>query len=312
MQLPETIQDLPPKWAHFCLDIENFLFQELQINLQGKKLLIALSGGVDSSALLIFAHTFRKRWNSDIIAAHLNHKLRTDSDREEAANQRLCETLNIFCYVGRSQVRSYCQKMHLGLEEGARKIRYSFLSALAKKYACDYLLTAHHLNDLAEDFLLRQIRGAAWPSLAGMKAYEAESKILRPFLIFPKKDLQGLVQSLNISWQEDKSNRDLTFMRNRVREQILPLFCRENTNFLTQVKQLWRQANLDRDYWQSELEERRKREEKGPNFYFISCKELRDCHPALAALVQGYTLPHWTGTSPGRKHQATRSCLAKR
>ncbi len=281
MDLPETVQDLPPRWAHFYLEVEAFVFRELGLDLAEKKLLIALSGGVDSTALLILARIFQKRWGNDLIAAHLNHKLRPDADLEEQENKKLCEKLSLPHYIGRSNVAVYSRKLNLGLEQGARKLRYSFLNSLCRKHACDFILTAHHLNDLAEDFLLRQLRGAGWPSIAGMQAHEPESGILRPFLLFPKQELQGLVEYTGLSWQEDESNLDTRFKRNRMREEILPLFCRENPNFLQRVKQLWRQARLDQDYWEEQLREKKNREKQSSNSCYIARQALEECHPAL-------------------------------
>ncbi len=275
------LQDLPPSLAHFCLKIERFLTQELQIDLNQKTLLLAVSAGVDSTALVLFCQVMNKRWRSHLIAAHLDHNLRPISGQEAKEVKSLCARLDIPFYLGNSKVKTYASRKNIGLEEAGRTIRYSFLLGLMRKTGADYLLTAHHLNDLAEDFLLRQIRGTAWPAMAGMPAFEPNYRLLRPFLLCPKKSLIELVQSQNLSWQEDESNQDLSFQRNRIRHNILPLLLKENPNFLQTVKQFWRQAQLDKNHWERELAKLRQKEDHSSDSIFISRKDLLKQSKAL-------------------------------
>jgi tRNA(Ile)-lysidine synthase len=115
----------------------------------------------------------------------------------------------------------------LGLEETGRKVRYSFLERIRQTQNADWIVTGHHLGDLAEDILLRLIRGTAWPGLGGMKA-KTDNRILRPLLLVDKRDLLRLLQSLHIDWQEDESNQDTSFRRNRIRKEIIPVLLEEN------------------------------------------------------------------------------------
>ncbi|MFO8030944.1 MAG: tRNA lysidine(34) synthetase TilS [Desulfohalobiaceae bacterium] len=276
-----SLQDLPPRAAHLCLDAERFLSRELGVRLQGSRLLLALSAGVDSTALLICCKALQPRWEGSLYAAHLDHCLRPESSHEAREVQSLCRKLDIPCKTGRSQAAAYARARGLGLEEAGRLLRYRFLRAWARRLNADWILFGHHLNDLAEDILLRQLRGAGWPALAGMPALEANSSLLRPFLLLPKSRLQELVSSLGLSWQEDASNQDQGFKRNRIRQNILPALLQENPNFLQTCAQLWRQGRQDQDFWEQRLQELRPLEQETSQGILLPAIELCRLHPAL-------------------------------
>ena len=279
--LPPRLQDLPPNWAHFCLGIDNFVRQELGLDPKKRTLLLALSGGVDSSALLLVLYYLSQKWQCRLLAAHLNHQLRPESEAEAEAVQNLCQRLNIPLFRGSSHVRTYSRKMKKGLEEASRTIRYRFLQGIKVKQGADYLLTAHQLNDLAEDSLLRQIRGTGWPALAGMQAWNKDKQVLRPLLLTPKTKLQAFLQDLDIPWQEDLSNQDPAFKRNRVRNSVLPLLIGENPAYLDKVVWLWRQARLEDSYWQEKLDELRKAEQTRGQEILLPSNVLSTLHRAL-------------------------------
>ncbi len=275
------LQDMPPAAARFCLQVQRFVQEELQLDLHGARLLLALSAGVDSTALALCYKALQQKWGVRLLAAHLDHGLRPESAAEAEHVQNLCRELDIVCLRGNSRVSSYARARGLGLEEAGRILRYRFLHGLARKHGVQWILTGHHLNDLAEDMLLRQLRGAGWPALAGMAAMEQESRLLRPFLLCPKQQLQKFVHSLGLSWQEDPSNLNQEFMRNRIRHNLLPGMLRENPNFLQTVSQLWRQAELDHDFWEKKLQQLRCRELTSDRGFILPAEVLNDLHPAL-------------------------------
>lgn len=253
MPTAPELHDLPPKWARLCLDVEGFLQTELGLELQGKKLVVGVSGGVDSTALLLVVRAMRSRWQVEPMAVHLNHRLRPEADTEAAGVERLCRNLGVPCYAGSSRVDIFASRRGLGIEEAGRQLRYRLLFGLRRRQGAAYVLTAHQLNDLAEDCIMRQLRGAGWPALGGMTAYESMTGLLRPLLLTPKATLAELVSGLGYSWSEDSSNQELNRLRNRVRWSILPLYLQENPGFLESVARMWRQAELDRDFWASTL-----------------------------------------------------------
>lgn len=276
-----TLQDLSPEAAHLCLDVENFIRRELHLDMQGKTILIAFSGGVDSTGLALFCRIMQDRWQGRVFGAHLDHNLREDSGPQARAARQTCSWLAIPCILGSSRVRTYAARVGLGIEEAGRRLRYRFLRGVLRKTGADLLLTGHHLNDLAEDSILRQLRGTGWPALAGMEAWNPESALLRPFLLIPKARLVRFVRELGLSWQEDRSNLDPGYKRNRIRQNILPGLLAENPNYLQSVAQLWRQARLDATFWTAKLHELGRFERTGPGRISIDRAGLKQSPSAL-------------------------------
>ncbi|SIN76289.1 tRNA lysidine(34) synthetase TilS [Halodesulfovibrio marinisediminis] len=247
--LPTKLQELNPKTAHICLGIENFITSKLKTPLKGSVLLVALSGGVDSSTLLIILSCLAQKNGCRIHAAHFNHQLRPEADAEEAHVRQLCESLHIELKVDSQDVTAFASRHKLGLEEAARMVRYKFLERERRALNADWIVTGHHANDLAEDVIMRLIRGTGWPALGGMEGKCNNRKILRPLLSTPKETLISFANACSLYWCEDASNEDENFLRNRVRSQVIPLLCKENPAFLNAITSLWELAQIDTDHW---------------------------------------------------------------
>lgn len=247
-----SLQKLLPKQAHFCLSICHFL-EKIQFQLHSKKCLIALSGGVDSMALFLFLLSLQKKYQLELMAIHIDHSLRESSKEEALYVEKICKDYNVECYSYSCDVYSYSKEIKKGIEETARIIRYKKFEKLRKEKNFDFIFLGHHLNDLAEDMLMRQIRGTSLEESLGMQAVDNSRKLVRPFLIFEKKELIDFVLSSQIEWIEDKSNQSDEFLRNRVRLSLLPLFIKENPSFLKTVKNNWLQNQIDKSYWQKKI-----------------------------------------------------------
>lgn len=246
------LQDLPPRAAHFCLGVERFVRGELGLDLGGRTVLVAFSGGLDSTALLAALAVLAPRLGCAVAAAHLDHGLRPASAAEAAAAARACARLGLPCEVGRRDVGALAAARGLGLEEAARETRYAFLAEAMARREATVLAVGHVLEDLAEDVLMRLVRGAGWPQLGGMRAWDAERRLLRPLLLTPRARARALVAALGLPWTEDPSNADPHFLRNRVRHGVLPQLLEENPNFLRQVATQWRLARLDAEQFAAE------------------------------------------------------------
>ncbi|TVR01549.1 MAG: tRNA lysidine(34) synthetase TilS [Desulfovibrionales bacterium] len=243
--LPSCIQDLPPIWARFCLDIERLLLHDLALPLVHRHLLLACSSGSDSTALLLILHCLAPRMGFTISVAHLDHGLRPESGREAHCITDLCRRLGVQISTGSSNVARYARLTRSGLEEAGRTLRYRFLFGMRRRLNADLLLTAHHADDLAEDMMLRLIRGTGWPGLAGMPRWDPSRRLLRPLLHTPKQDLRRFLKAINVTWSEDASNTDTRQTRNRVRWDLMPLLIQENPRFLRNIVRLHRQAEMD-------------------------------------------------------------------
>ncbi|MDR1945689.1 MAG: tRNA lysidine(34) synthetase TilS [Desulfovibrio sp.] len=267
--LPADLKDMPARGAHFCLNILRFMEKKLGLRLRGTKVLLAFSGGADSSALLLALHCLGRKAGFTLAAAHLDHMLRPSSASEADYCRRFCAQAGVECLVGRRDVGKLSPRS-AGLEEKARAARYVFLAEKAEESGADFVALGHNNNDLAEDILMRLIRGAGWPGLAGMKAFDAgrspepsaeESAacfgdaerhsfaLVRPLLYTPRADIEDFLKCSGIGCLHDESNADRHFFRNRVRLDIVPLLSAENPAFLRAVRALHMQGEVDREYF---------------------------------------------------------------
>ncbi len=252
-ELPARLQDLPPKWARFCLGVRTFATRELGCDFPAKSCLVAVSGGADSTALLRLCALLAPMHGGRLHVAHLDHGLRPESGQDAGFVRELCTRLGLPATTGRSDVSALAAERGLGLEEAGRLARYDFLERVRRDVDAEVILLAHQLNDLAEDQLLRLGRGAGWPALGGMAACDPERRLLRPLLLTPRAELEGFLRALGQAWRDDPTNALPVCTRNRVRHEILPGLTRENPNYLSGAARLWRQARADGEHWREAL-----------------------------------------------------------
>ncbi len=245
---PARLGDLSPAQARLCLDVESFV-REMVPEISGATILAGVSGGPDSTALLLILRCLASRVGMTLAAAHLDHGLRPESEDEAVWVQDLCRRLDIPCHTQRARLPPPGSP---GLEAAARKARYAFFETTRLKTGAGFLAVGHTQNDLAEDIVLRLIRGCGWPALGGMPAFDPARSLVRPLLLTPRARLLEFLAGLGVRPAEDKSNADPACRRNRVRHRILPLLVAENPGFLDAAARLWRQAAIDRDYFRSD------------------------------------------------------------
>lgn len=248
------LQELPPQWARFCLEHQAFMENLTRQSMQGKKIVLALSGGTDSMALLRILHFLMPRTGMKLSAVHLNHMLRNNALEDEKLAREQCLKLGIDFRAGRSRVSSYARLTKTGIEEAGRILRHRFVFMEAARQGADYVATGHNLNDLGEDILMRLGRGAGWPGLAGMTGYDPGRKLLRPLLLTSRDRISEFLESIGQNWARDESNMDVSFSRNRVRHELVPLMENIYPGFLKSVANLWKLGRMDDAYWAQALE----------------------------------------------------------
>jgi tRNA(Ile)-lysidine synthase len=195
---------------------------------RGDSVLVALSGGPDSVALLRVLSRLRKSMKLRLSAVYVNHQIRKRaSKKEEQFCQHLCDDLNVPLTIVRGDVPAAAKHDKLGLEEAAREFRYATFEHLAEEDDYDRVAVGHHADDQVETILFRLFRGTGPTGLTGMPA--RRGRIIRPLLDLTRTEILEYLKQAKLDWCEDKSNQSLKFKRNYIRHRLLPAL-RKNLN----------------------------------------------------------------------------------
>jgi tRNA(Ile)-lysidine synthase len=187
---------------------------------RGEALVVGLSGGADSVALLDALALLRGPRGFRLVAAHLDHGLRPSSSDDAAFCRALCERLGVPLRTGHADVRARAARDGHGLEAAGRRERYAFLRRVLREEAAAAVAVAHTRDDQAETLLLRLLRGAGASGLAAMRP--RRGRLLRPMLGISRADVLAHLRARSLEWREDPSNADPVHLRNRVRHELLP------------------------------------------------------------------------------------------
>ncbi len=209
--------------------------------------LCAVSGGADSMCLLHFLNSLGRERGFSVTAAHYNHHLRgEESMRDAAFVSDWCGRVGIPCVMGEGDVAAAAQQQNRGVEETARTMRYAFLDATAKECGAAGIATAHHAADNVETVLLHLIRGTGLRGLCGIPP--VRGSLIRPLLTTEKSDILAYLEQHSIPFVTDSSNDDLTYTRNRLRHEIIPLLCQLNPNLSGTIAGGLSTLRRDEDY----------------------------------------------------------------
>ena len=211
------------------LDFNNFkkILMTLGEDIPSKRFLLAVSGGADSAVL---SHLFRVS-GFEFQIAHVNYHFRgEDSNLDQKVVEDFCKKNNIKFHL--KDVSEEEKSQMKSLQNWAREVRYDFFFKLLEKENLDFIVTAHHLNDELETFIINLSRGSGIKGLSGIP--KNENRILRPFLTFSKSDIYAFAEENNIDFREDKSNQKDDYLRNKIRNKIVPKITEIFPNFLEQ------------------------------------------------------------------------------
>ncbi|MFQ5350606.1 MAG: tRNA lysidine(34) synthetase TilS, partial [Thermoanaerobaculia bacterium] len=209
----------PPAGARRLVDHLARFFRSRPWVAAADRLLVAVSGGADSTALLWGMTRLARQNDLEIHAAHLDHGLDAGSGARAAAVARLCARLEVPLHAGRRQVAGR-RRAGESLEAAARRVRYRFLERRRVALDARWVLTAHHADDQAETLLLRCLYGSGLAGLAGIA--ERRDRIVRPFLELPRSEIQAAVEAAGLQPIEDPTNDDLSVPRNLIRHRLIP------------------------------------------------------------------------------------------
>lgn len=193
----------------------------------GQRVIIGVSGGPDSMALLHILKELRECLDISLAAAHLNHQIRPEAEAEEAYVKMICQEWQVPCYVRQADVLELAARSKKTVEEAGRDARYQFFSDLLTELPAHRIATAHHQDDVAETVLLHLIRGTGIKGLRGIMP--VSGAIIRPLLGVDRTAVLEYLEQNHISYCTDQSNYDTGYLRNRIRLQLIPLL-REQYN----------------------------------------------------------------------------------
>lgn len=195
--------------------------------LQKAKILIAVSGGLDSMVLLDLI----SKTKIEFAIAHCNFHLRNDeSNEDEDFVKSYCKENSIQVFFQKFDTKQFAEDEKLSIQVAARKLRYEWFYELLATENFDFVLTAHHLDDQLETFLINFSRGTGLDGLCGIPS--KNDKIIRPLLIFSRDEIETFAKENNISWREDSSNASDKYVRNKIRHHVVPILKELNPSFL--------------------------------------------------------------------------------
>jgi len=196
----------------------NKFISENNLIKQGDKILLAVSGGIDS---MVMAHLFLRRNHKEGIA-HCNFSLRgKESDKDEEIVRQFAADNNIPFYTIRFETKAYAKKNRLSVQMAARELRYKWFEEIREKNGFDSVAVAHNLNDNIETLLINLIRGTGLAGMAGIKPIN--NNIIRPLLFATRHDIQTYCDKNKIVFREDRSNAETKYTRNKIRHLVIPV-----------------------------------------------------------------------------------------
>jgi tRNA(Ile)-lysidine synthase len=188
----------------------------------GQRIIVAVSGGADSVAMLDLLHRLSADVQFDLHVAHLNHQLRGDAaDRDAAGVERLARDYGIECTVGSADVQARSKREGRSLEDAARQERFEFLESVRRAHGGHRVALGHHRNDQAETVLMRLFRGSGATGLGAM-APARDDVWVRPLLDISRSRISDYARERQLPFTFDESNKDEHFLRNRVRNSLIP------------------------------------------------------------------------------------------
>ncbi len=238
--LPEAIEPSPK--GDLLVERVGSALVESGIVSPGTTVLVALSGGGDSVALLHLIWSLVTAKPIRVAAAHLNHRIRPiEAERDVEFVRELCDRIKVPLYVDVVDVPARAQKHKFSIEEAGREARMAFLERTADEIGDCVIVTGHHMDDQAETVLMRAVRGTGIGGLSAIPM--VRGPYIRPLLGSRRHELQDYLKRMGVPWREDLTNADETYLRNRVRTRWLPLLAEENPKVVEALSTLAVQAN---------------------------------------------------------------------
>ena len=226
----------------------NTIVKYNMINESDKKILVAVSGGFDSTCLLYVLNDLKEKFGYSLCIAHINHCLRENAIIDEQYVIDLGKKLSIPVFVKRYDVSKIAKDQKISVETAGRKVRYEFFEEVAKKEKCNKIALAHNANDNAETVLLNMFRGTGLTGLRGIREVR-NKKYIRPIIEITRKEIEEYLNEKGIQARLDESNLTDEYRRNKIRNVIIPYIEKNfNENIINTINRMSEVVRQDDDY----------------------------------------------------------------
>ncbi|HEO8421953.1 tRNA lysidine(34) synthetase TilS [Niallia sp. FSL W8-0635] len=237
--------------------VTNYL-QRKNVTLEEKKILVGVSGGPDSLALLHFLWTKAEEWKITVYAGHVDHMFRGEESFKEAEFVKsFCEERNIPFVWKQINLPAFIEETGMNSQTAARECRYAFYEEVMKEYNANYLALGHHGDDQIETILMRLTRGSSGKARAGIPFTRkfGTGEIIRPFLCLEREDIEEYCTVHNLNPRRDPSNEKETYSRNRYRKHVVPFLKKENIHAARHFQRFSEELAEDEAYLMKQAEE---------------------------------------------------------
>ena len=207
--------------ARFVQKMHHFILQHTMIE-DGETILVAVSGGADSLALLYGLHFLQPHLNCKLHVIHLNHGLRNDSTEDAEFVREHATHLDLPFTIQTVKLHHLSKQWKLSIETAGRRIRYEFYESACEQVGATKVALGHNQDDIAETVLMNLIRGTGTDGLKGIAPFR-DRKFVRPLLVFTRQQIESFLNAVNLVPRQDSTNTDKTYLRNQIRHELIPI-----------------------------------------------------------------------------------------
>jgi len=248
------------------------------------KLILGVSGGADSVCLLYLLFSLRKKYNLSLCVAHIDHGIRKNSNQDLNFVKNICLKLSVPFFSKRIKTSTFLS------EQDARNIRFDYFAQLANKIKINKVALGHNLDDQAETILMRIIRGSGLQGLSGILPKRSINKltIIRPLLETSRLEIEKYLNTLKTGFVTDSTNKTLLYLRNRVRNILLPCLAKYNPRIKESLNSLAQNSSLDYEFLETYALKTLKKVKTNKNSRTaskLSLKKLIKLHPAILGMI---------------------------
>lgn len=267
----------------------------------GDKIVIGVSGGPDSIALLDVLIKLQSKIKFNITVAHINHMIRDEAIDDQKYVEQYCKNKNIPCFVKQEKVEELAKQEKIGTEEAGRNLRYEFFNEVLEKTASTKIATAHTKNDNAETVLMNILRGTGTSGLKGIKA-KRDNKYIRPLIECERKEIEQYCEENNLEPRIDKTNMENIYTRNKIRNLLIPYIQKEfNPNIIEALNRLSQIASMENEYLETKTLKTYEeiKEEETKEQIILNLKKFNNQDVVIKNRIVLYTINRLFGSSSG-------------